>query len=256
MPDIILDIFTPEERALIAQLDLERLPRHVAIIMDGNGRWASAQGLPRIIGHRAGVESIRRTMKACRCLGIPYLTVYSFSTENWGRPDDEVHALMGLHEQSLLVELETMHQEGVRVRHLGRFDALPDSLRAALGDAVARTRENTALTFTLALNYSGRTELADAARRLAQAAATNALDPATITEETLAGTLYAPDLPDPDLCIRTAGELRISNFLLWQLAYAEFWATPVYWPDFHPLHLLQAVLDYQSRTRKFGKVVP
>ncbi|OPZ88140.1 MAG: Isoprenyl transferase [bacterium ADurb.Bin429] len=255
MADIILDIFTPEERALIADLDLERMPRHVAIIMDGNGRWATAQGLPRVIGHRAGVESIRRVMKACRALGIACLTVYSFSTENWGRPDDEVQALMSLHEQSLLVELDEMHREGVRVRHLGRFEMLPESLRRALGDAIERTRANTTLTFTLALNYSGRAELTDAARRLALAAAAGELDPSAITEDTLAGALYAPDLPDPDLCIRTAGELRVSNFLLWQLAYAEFWTTPVLWPDFQPLHLLRAVFDFQCRTRKFGKVV-
>jgi undecaprenyl diphosphate synthase len=255
MTDFILDIFTDEERELVAQLDPARMPRHVAVIMDGNGRWATQQGLPRVIGHRAGVESIRQAMKACRCLGIGHLTVYSFSTENWGRPDEEVHALMGLHEASLVEELAAMHREGVRVRHLGRFDALPDSLRATLGDAIAHTRDNTNLTFTLALNYSGRTELADAARALARQVADGTLAPDAIDEAALAGALYAPDMPDPDLLIRTAGELRVSNYLLWQIAYAEFWGTPVLWPDFRPLHLLEAVLDYQSRTRKFGKVV-
>jgi undecaprenyl diphosphate synthase len=255
MPDILFDKLTAEERALAETLDPARIPAHVAMIMDGNGRWATQQGLPRVIGHRAGVETIRRMLKACRTLGIAYMTVYSFSTENWGRPDDEVHALMALHEEALVNELAEMHQEGVRVRHLGRMHALPETLQRTLQHAIDETRDNTALTFTMALNYSGRTELADAARRLAQEVADGRLDPAAIGEAEIARALYLPELPDPDLLIRTAGEMRVSNFLLWEIAYAEFWSTPVLWPDFQTLHLLQAVQDYQHRQRKFGKVI-
>ncbi|HEY3378974.1 MAG TPA: isoprenyl transferase [Armatimonadota bacterium] len=254
MGTLNLDTFTPEARALITELDLARLPHHVAIIMDGNGRWATQQGLPRVIGHRAGVESVRNIMEAGADLGLGYLTLYSFSTENWSRPEDEVTALMGLIEHHLREETTHMHARGVRVRHLGRTAGLPESLLAALHDAWELTKHNTGMTLQFAINYSGRAELLDAARRLATAAAAGELDPAALTEQDVSAALYHPDVPDPDLLIRTAGELRVSNYLLWQIAYSEIWVTPDLWPDFRALQFLQALCDYQHRQRKFGRV--
>jgi undecaprenyl diphosphate synthase len=254
MSHILLDSFTPEEAAVVRRLDPDRLPVHVAIIMDGNGRWAYQQGLPRVIGHRAGTESVHRVVRVASNLGIAYLTLYSFSTENWQRPHDEVTALMGLIEEQLRAEVEELHRQGVRVWHLGRTEGLPTSLRAALRDAEALTRDNTTLTLVLAINYSGRAELVDAARRLAMQATSGVLDPSSIDDACFAAALYRPRLPDPDLLIRTAGELRVSNYLLWQIAYSEFWVTPTLWPDFSTMHFLQALADYQARSRKFGGV--
>lgn len=249
-----LDAFTTEERTLLDSLDFAHLPRHLAIIMDGNGRWATRQGLPRVLGHHAGVESVRSTVESCIKLDIGYLTLYSFSTENWSRPDDEVQALMGLIEQQLRTEAEGLHARGVRIRHLGRTAGLPDSLQAALRDVQELTKHNTALTLQFAINYSGRAELLDAAKRLAQAAVAGTLAPEAMTEADLAAALYQPDTPDPDLLIRTAGELRVSNYLLWQIAYSEFWITDDLWPDFRAVHLLTALQEYQRRQRKFGRV--
>ncbi len=254
MANVVLDNFTPDELAVIDRLDLERLPRHVAVIMDGNGRWATQQGLPRVIGHHAGVESIRALIRASQDLGIGYLTLYSFSTENWARPSEEVQALMALIEQQFKQELDGLHRENVRILHLGRTEGLPDSLRATLCETVTRTAGNTALTVVFAINYSGRAELRDAACRLMTAARAGTLDPANLREEDMADALYLPHVPAPDLLIRTGGEMRISNYLLWQIAYAEFWFSPVLWPEFRAIHLVQALEDYQQRQRKFGRI--
>jgi undecaprenyl diphosphate synthase len=254
MANITLTKFTTEEQAIIRRLDQARLPRHIAVIMDGNGRWATRQGLPRVIGHRAGVESVRAMVNACGGLGVEYLTLYSFSTENWARPDDEVRALMGLIEEQLRTEVEALHRENSRVRHLGRQDNLPASLRQTLDEATALTERNTGLQIIFAINYSGRTELTYAARRLAAEVAAGTLDPAALEEADLARALYLPDVPAPDLLIRTGGEMRVSNYLLWQIAYAELWFTPLLWPEFRAMHLLDALIEYQHRQRKFGRV--
>lgn len=250
-----IETFTSEERALLDELDADRFPSHIAVIMDGNGRWATQQGFPRVVGHRAGVESVRSLVTGCLKLGIPYITLYSFSTENWVRPGEEVHALMGLIEQQLRQESVALHHQGVRIRHLGRTEELPVSLQDALCESQELTRENTALTVQFAINYSGRAELLDAARHLAAMAASGEIAPAALTEADLAGALYNPDVPDPDLLIRTAGERRVSNYLLWQIAYSEFWITQTLWPDFRTIHLIQALHDYQHRQRKFGGVL-
>lgn len=250
-----LDAFSPEEQARIAHLDPAAIPCHVAVIMDGNGRWASAQGLPRVIGHRAGVESIRQLVDGSLGLGIRYITLYSFSTENWTRPESEVHTLMHLIEEQLRLELAALHARGVRIRHLGRTAGLPDSLRDILRECETVTAGHTKLTLQFAINYSGRAELADAARRIGEAVAAGTLAPEAIDETAVAQALYTPDIPDPDLLIRTGGDLRISNYLLWECAYSEFWFSPVLWPDFRQTHLLEAIESYQHRQRKFGGVM-
>jgi len=256
MANITLTKFTAEERAIVERIDPARIPRHIAIIMDGNGRWATRQGLPRVIGHRAGVESVRAVINACGGLSVGYLTLYSFSTENWSRPDTEVRALMELIEGQLRTEAEMLHRENSRIRHLGRREDLPSSLQLALDETASLTAENTGLQIIFAINYSGRTELVDAARRLAAEAAAGALDPAALEEADLARALYLPDVPAPDLLIRTGGEMRVSNYLLWQIAYTELWFTPLLWPEFRAAHLLEAVVEYQHRQRKFGRVTP
>ena len=254
MSKIDLAKFTEEERDMIARLDLARLPRHIAVIMDGNGRWATRQHLPRVVGHHAGVESVRAAINACRDLGIGYLTLYSFSTENWARPEGEVHALMALIEDQLRTELEALHAQQARIRHLGRLEGLPDSLRQTLADSCAKTQQNPGLNVIFAINYSGRAELTDTARRLAAEVADGTLTPDEITEDKFAGALYLPDVPMPDLLIRTGGDMRVSNYLLWQIAYAELWFTPVLWPEFRAVHLLSALDEYQQRQRKFGRI--
>ncbi len=254
MANIDFEKFTPEEITMIKRLDPARLPRHIAVIMDGNGRWATQQGLPRVFGHRAGVESIRFAANACRWLGIGYLTLYSFSTENWSRPDNEVGALMGLIEEQFRLEVDDLDQQGVRIHHLGRLEGLPESLQQTLHDTVARTRQNTALNLVFAINYSGRAEIIDVARRLAAAAVAGELDPQVLDERDFSDALYLPEMPDPELLIRTGGDMRVSNYLLWEIAYTEFWSTPVLWPDFRNQHLLEAIENYQHRQRKFGRV--
>jgi undecaprenyl diphosphate synthase len=228
------------------------LPRHIAIIMDGNGRWARARGLPRIEGHRRGDRSVRAVIETCGELGIPYLTLYTFSAENWRRSTEEVQGLMRLIERVARREIHELHEKGVRVRVLGRVDELPASLRAELERDVALTRENTGLTLNLAINYGGRTEIVDAARVLAQRVRDGKLDPDRITEADLGAALYQPDTPDPDLMIRTGGEYRLSNFLLWQSAYAELWITETLWPDFGRAQFMEAIVAYQRRERRFG----
>lgn len=240
--------------ALRASLDPTRIPRHVAIIMDGNGRWAEIRGFSRAEGHRAGREAIRRTLEAARECGVEILTLYAFSTENWRRPAEEVEELMGLLIEALDQEADDLHRNGVRFRAAGLLDEMPAPVRAALDRVVALTRSNTAITLNLALNYGGRRELAQAARRLAQAAVAGRLRPDEITEETVARYLFAPDLPDPDLLIRAGGEQRLSNFLLWQAAYTELYFTDVYWPDFQKAHLYEAIKAFQGRDRRFGGV--
>jgi len=227
-------------------------PRHLAIIMDGNGRWAQARSLPRIAGHRRGVEVVRQVVEDCRELGVEYLTLYAFSSENWGRPSDEVSALMGLLSRYLKSELKAMLKNRIRLRVIGEIDRLPAPIKKVLDDILDQTRDNSAMTLTLALSYSGRNELVRACRALAQQAADGRLDPAVIDEGTIAGTLDTAGIPDPDLLIRTSGEVRISNFLLWQAAYAEFYFCDCYWPDFDRAMLQAAFDEYRRRQRRFG----
>jgi undecaprenyl diphosphate synthase len=232
----------------------EAIPRHVAIIMDGNGRWAESRGLDRIEGHRAGIESVRAVVRAAHELGVQILTLYAFSTENWSRPKGEVDALMALLERYLVSEIEELDRNGLRLRAMGRLERLPDSVRDRVAEAVARTRDNTEMTVLFALSYGGRTEIADAARKLARDVEQGKIDPEAIDEKTFANYLYEPDLPDPDLLIRTGGEARVSNFLLWQIAYAELHVTDVMWPDFRKSHLVEAIGEYQRRERRYGLI--
>ncbi|HEX2252951.1 MAG TPA: isoprenyl transferase [Thermoanaerobaculia bacterium] len=242
---------SPEE-LLVRRLDLERLPRHVAVIMDGNGRWAGARGLPRVEGHRAGVESVRETVEAIGRLEIGALTLYAFSTENWRRPRFEVWTLMNLLKEYVRRDLEKLVDNGVRLTVLGRWQELDPSVVRELERAVDATRDGNRLQLNVALNYSGRCEIVDACRRIvADWAAGKRAD---IDEETLGRYLYTAGQPDPDLLIRTSGEMRVSNFLLWQIAYSEIWVTDVQWPDFRRGHLFEALLDFQRRERRFGGV--
>ena len=237
-------------------LDQSRLPAHVAVIMDGNGRWAKSRGLPRVMGHRAGVEALKTTLRLCSDWGIQALTAYAFSTENWSRPGDEVSFLMTLFERVLKSELKSLEQERVRIRFLGDLDGLPDGLQALITDAMERTSENQGIQFNVCTNYGGRRELVRAAQRLAERAVRGELSPQSIDENHLAAELFTAGMEDPDLLIRTSGEQRISNFLLWQLAYAEIHITDVHWPDFDAQALTQALLDFQSRNRRFGGLEP
>jgi undecaprenyl diphosphate synthase len=230
------------------------LPQHIAIIMDGNGRWARARGLPRIEGHRRGDRSVRTVVETCGELGIPHVTLYTFSAENWRRSTEEVQGLMRLIEVVARREIHELHDKGVRVRVLGRLHELPGSLRRELERDVALTRENTGLTLNLAINYGGRAEIVDAVRTLAERVRRGELDPASITESDLSGALYLPDTPEPDLMIRTGGEFRLSNFLLWQSAYAELYVTDTLWPDFDRDELMAALSAYDKRERRFGAV--
>ena len=224
--------------------------------MDGNGRWAESRGLPRVIGHRAGVEALKSTLRLCSDWGIKALTAYAFSTENWARPGDEVNFLMTLFERVLQKELRSLEQEQVRIRFLGDLEGLPEKLQELIADATERTAGNDGIHFNVCTNYGGRRELVRAAQRLAQRAADGELDPLQIDENSVAAELFTAGEQDPDLLIRTSGEHRISNFLLWQLAYAEIHVTDVFWPDFGPEALTRALLDYQSRQRRFGGLDP
>jgi undecaprenyl diphosphate synthase len=242
------------EQGLLAEFDPVRVPAHVAIIMDGNGRWAAKRGLPRIAGHRAGAKAIRETIEAALELGIRYLTLYSFSSENWRRPEDEVRGLMRLFVEVLEAELANLEEKGVRLVLIGREYDLPSATRDAFVRAEARTECNQRLTLVVAMNYGGRTEIADAMRTIAEEVAAGTLQPDAVDEAAIARRLYTAraGIPDPDLVIRTSGELRVSNFLLWQIAYSELWVTPVLWPDFRRYHLLHAVVDFEKRQRRFG----
>lgn len=229
------------------------VPRHVAIIMDGNGRWAMQRGLPRTAGHEAGADSVREIVKACRQAGVEVLTLYSFSTENWGRPEDEVDALMGLLERYLREETQELLDNGVRLRGIGELDKLPDAVRGLLRVAEAVTATNEGMELLLALSYGGRAELVAAVRSMAQEVAEGRLAVEAINEDVVADHLYTAGLPDPDLLIRTSGDLRVSNFLLWQIAYAELWVTPVPWPEFRRPDLYEAFEAYASRQRRYGQ---
>jgi undecaprenyl diphosphate synthase len=230
-------------------------PRHVAIIMDGNGRWAASRGLPRVEGHRRGVEALRKTVRAARELGISYLTIFSFSSENWSRPASEIGDLFGLLRRFIRNDLATLHADGVRVRVIGEREGLETDICALLNEAEELTRGNTRMTLVVAFNYGSRREIANAAQRLAREVAEGRRDPATITEDVLAGYLDAPDIPDPDLIIRTSGEQRLSNFLMWQAAYSELVFVPILWPDFDKAALEGAIAEYATRERRFGGLV-
>ncbi len=229
------------------------VPRHVAVIMDGNGRWATEQGLPRVKGHEAGADTVRAIVRACGERSIEALTLYSFSTENWGRPGDEVEALMALLARFLMDERDELMLNKVRLRGIGELERLPRTVRTLLDQATQVTANNDGLLLTLALSYGSRAEITDAVRRIAREVARGELDPAAIDESCITERLYTAGVPDPDLLIRTSGEMRLSNFLLWQLAYSELYVTEVFWPDFREPHLDEALAVYGRRQRRFGK---
>ncbi len=239
------------EESLAEQLDFAKLPRHVAVIMDGNGRWAKKRNLPRVEGHRAGSKSVREIVETCGRLGISFLSLYAFSKENWKRPKREISTLWRLLEDYLKREDKLLIENNFRLLVIGQRDAIPDSVNSELLRVEEVTKNNSRLTILLALNYGGRAEIVDAVKMIIKE---NDLDPDSLNEETFADYLYTADVPDPDLLIRTSGELRVSNFLLWQIAYSEIWITPKYWPDFRKKHFLLALLDYQKRERRFGDI--
>jgi undecaprenyl diphosphate synthase len=230
----------------------DRIPIHVAIIMDGNGRWALARGLPRLAGHQAGTENLRRVIEACTEFGIRYLTIYAFSTENWGRPQEEVQGLMRILEDVIDRELQELHDQGVQLHHIGRLDRLNPALRDKVIQAVEFTRENTRLVLNVAFNYGGRDEIICAIQRIIE----DGVKPEDLNDELVNHYLFTAGVPDPDLIIRTSGELRGSNFLIWQGAYSEWYFTPTYWPDFDRGELLKAIHEYAQRERRYGGVMP
>ena len=235
-------------------LDYNNIPEHIAIIMDGNGRWAKARKMPRTMGHKAGVETIRRILKEADRLGVKYLTLYAFSTENWKRPKDEVDALMKLLVQYLTNEVEGLHKNGVILRVLGDMNALPEAVRDKINEAIELTKNNSGIVLNVAFNYGGRDEIVTAVKNMVSDIQNGKLDEQKISEEVISNYLYTKDSPDPDLIIRPSGEQRISNFLLWQCAYSEFWYSNVNWPDFSEKDLQRAIYDYQNRDRRFGGV--
>jgi len=240
------------DRELACQIQPDRLPQHVAIIMDGNGRWAGKRHLPRVAGHRAGIQSVREVLETSARLGLEVLTLYAFSVENWKRPPSEVSTLMLLLKRYLRSELSTLLDNDIRFHVIGRLEGLSPDIRAELDDAARRTADNKGLRFNIALNYGGRTEIVDAAR----AAMASGLSPDALDEDRFAQFLYTAGQPDPDLLIRTSGEMRVSNFLLWQIAYAEIYVTETYWPDFRRRDLLEAIVAYQKRDRRYGGITP
>ena len=240
------------DERLLSSIAWDRLPRHVAIIMDGNGRWAAQRHLPRVEGHRAGIDSVRDVVETSARLGIEVLTLYAFSVENWKRPATEVSTLMGLLKRYLRSELNTLLKNNIRFRVIGRSEELARDIQDELSDASERTSRNSGMLFNIALNYGGRAEIVEAARRLLA----SGIVPGELDEQRFASCLYTAGQPDPDLLIRTSGEMRVSNFLLWQIAYAEIWVTETLWPDFRRRHLLEAVLAYQKRDRRYGGIKP
>src|SRR5713226_8989728 len=251
---VAAELATLGERELHDRILTRLLPRHVAIIMDGNGRWATSRGMPRVAGHGEGVKAVRNTVRAAGEVGIEYLTLYAFSSENWNRPRHEVSTLMSLLERSIDRELPELMARNVRFRAIGRAEGAPPAIRQRIERLEQTTAPNTGLTLLMAFNYGGRDELVDACRSLTRQVQAGTLRPEEIDEERLARALYTDGVPDPDLLIRTSGELRVSNFLLWQIAYTELWMTPTLWPDFGPRELYLAVADYQQRSRRFGRV--
>ncbi|MFA5839687.1 MAG: isoprenyl transferase [Candidatus Margulisiibacteriota bacterium] len=230
-------------------MDRNNIPQHIAIIMDGNGRWAQAKGLPRIAGHKEGAESVRAILKACAEFGVKYLTVYAFSTENWRRPQEEVDFLMDLFMQTIDSEIDDLMANSVKLNFLGRLEQFSLALQQRMKNSMETTKNNSRITLNVMVNYGGRAELVDACKRMTN----DELKNDEINEETISQYLYTKNMPDPDLLIRTANEMRVSNFLLWQIAYAEIYVTPTYWPDFRREQLIAAIEDFQKRTRKFGK---
>jgi undecaprenyl diphosphate synthase len=243
-----------KESEVYRRLDLARLPKHIAIIMDGNGRWAKRRHMPRVAGHRAGVTAVRSTVETAARIHIPALTLYAFSEENWKkRPRSEVGFLMGLLSRYLKAEVPTLNKNNIRLEYIGRQHELPDDVQERMAWASGATSRNTGMVLTLALNYSARSELVDAFRSMVNAAAQNGgIEHLEIDEDMVARHLYTRHLPDPDLVVRTSGEMRLSNFLLWQLAYAEIYVTPTLWPDFRGVHLLEGIAEYQKRERRYG----
>jgi len=244
---------TPEEASLLEKLDLTRLPRHVAVIMDGNGRWAQKRHLPRIAGHRTGTQSARTTIETCARLKIEALTLYAFSVENWRRPKTEIDFLMALLREYLRKEMPLIQKNNIRMRFLGRMDELPAGVQNDVRDAMEKTAENKGMVLCVALNYGGRAEIVDAVNAILSEGNGHGI-PRKVTEEQLSRHLYTEGLPDPDLLIRTSGEMRVSNFLLWQIAYAEIFVTETLWPDFNRARLLEALLEFQKRERRYGGI--
>jgi undecaprenyl diphosphate synthase len=236
------------------KLDTAKLPEHIAVIMDGNGRWAKLKGRPRVFGHKSGVKAVREVTEACAELGVPYLTLYAFSTENWNRPSTEVSALMELLVLTIGKELKTLMKNDVRLRAIGKLDFLPEKCRNELKEAIEKTKLNKRMTLTLALSYGSREELTDAFNAMLSDMQKGMLDRGPISAETIEQYLYTTGIPDPELLIRTSGEHRISNFLLWQIAYAELYFTEKFWPDFEREDLYQAIFNFQQRERRFGKI--
>ncbi len=243
-----------DESVLLQSIDRGRLPDHIAIIMDGNGRWAQRRGMPRSLGHRAGVESLRNIVTLCTELGIRVLTCYAFSTENWKRPKDEVTILMNLLVEYLNKEVEELNRNNVKINAIGRLEELPQIAQEALYRAFSITKNNQGLVLNLALNYGGRSEITDAVVKIARSLSNGEINVSEINEQLIRDNLYTAGMPDPDLLVRPSGDFRISNFLLWQLAYTEFWLSNVMWPDFKRTHLLQAIIDFQRRDRRFGGI--
>jgi len=249
----VLGPVTPEEAGLLKKLDRARLPRHVAVIMDGNGRWAQKRHLPRVAGHRAGTQSARTTIETCARLKVEALTLYAFSVENWRRPKAEIEFLMQLLRDYLRKEMPLLQKNNIRMRFLGRPEELPAAVQKDTREAMEETSRNTGMVLSIALNYGGRAEIVDAMNAILAERNGNA-GAQPVTEELLAQHLYTAELPDPDLLIRTSGEMRVSNFLLWQIAYAEIFVTETLWPDFNRARLLEALLDFQKRERRYGGI--
>ncbi len=248
----ISDIASLTANELQKNVNFTALPEHIAVIMDGNGRWAKKRAMPRVYGHRAGMKSFKKTVKAAGEIGLKYLTVYAFSTENWKRPEAEVNALMDILVEFVELELEEIYQNNVVIQTLGQIEALPERVQAALTRARNKTAQNNGLILNVCLNYGGRLEITEMVKKVAQKVQAGQLRPEEITQKTVGQNLFTAQIPDPDLLIRTSGDYRLSNFLLWQIAYAEFYFTPVLWPDFDKTELLRAIFAYQQRERRYG----
>lgn len=252
--EVKMDFFKKKRTLKKEDILNKPLPQHIAVIMDGNGRWATNRGLPRVVGHRAGVESLKKIVQFCVEIDIPYLTVYAFSTENWKRPQEEVNTLMNLIVEYIEKELKDLHKNGVKINPIGKLEDLPSITLEHIKNAANMTMENDKLILNVALNYGGRTEITNSVKIICQKVIQGEIVAKDINEKLIEQYLYTSNQPDPDLMIRPSGEMRISNFLLWQLAYSELWVTNVLWPDFRPQHLINAIYDFQNRDRRFGGI--